>query len=155
MSLETHRLTPEGGPATLLARMPGAHTAVVAVSVGAGPAIEREDENGISHFLEHLVLSGTASHPSEEAFQSAVDSLGGYVQGLTHKEYTEYSFVCGYDRYSGGDDSLIYYEVWCDGEPRTGCSSVGGAGTALGASLSLASLVALGLLAARRRRPRG
>ncbi len=61
------------------------------LSLGMWVTVGSRDETpelaGVTHFLEHMVFKGTkrrtASQISEE-----VDALGGYINALTHKEYT-------------------------------------------------------------------
>jgi len=83
-----------GRPEAVLIDMPAAHTAVANVYVGSGSARETAEKNGISHLIEHAVLAGTEHYPSREVLQRAIDATGGYIDAVTHKEYTEYSFQC-------------------------------------------------------------
>jgi len=61
------------------------------VSVGiwadVGSRDEGGEENGISHFLEHMVFKGTKSRSVREIAQS-LESLGGYLNAFTTKEQT-------------------------------------------------------------------
>jgi predicted Zn-dependent peptidase len=64
---------------------------VRSVSVGiwadVGSRDETGSENGISHFLEHMVFKGTKSRSVREIAQS-LESLGGYLNAFTTKEQT-------------------------------------------------------------------
>jgi len=68
--------------------------AVRSVSLGiwlkTGSRHEREAENGISHFLEHMVFKGTKNRSAEEIARSA-DSIGGHLDAFTTKETTGFS----------------------------------------------------------------
>ena len=68
--------------------------AVRSVSLGiwlkTGSRHERESENGISHFLEHMVFKGTKNRSAEEIARSA-DSIGGHLDAFTTKETTGFS----------------------------------------------------------------
>lgn len=64
---------------------------VRSVSVGiwanVGSRDETGQENGITHFLEHMVFKGTRSRSVQEIAQS-LESLGGYLNAFTTKEQT-------------------------------------------------------------------
>ncbi len=61
----------------------------VGILVRAGSGNEREDESGISHFVEHMIFKGT---PTRNAFQIAkeLDAVGGRINAATGKESTLY-----------------------------------------------------------------
>lgn len=82
----------DGLPTVLVAEMPAAHSVVVDVFVPAGPAFETRAENGISHFLEHAVLAGTERFRDRASLQAAIDQTGGFLEALTYKEMTQFSF---------------------------------------------------------------
>jgi predicted Zn-dependent peptidase len=55
--------------------------------VKVGSRYEKENKNGISHFLEHMYFKGTASRSARDiAIES--DSLGGELNAFTSTEYT-------------------------------------------------------------------
>jgi predicted Zn-dependent peptidase len=64
---------------------------VRSVSVGiwadVGSRDETGTENGISHFLEHMVFKGTKNRSVRDIAQS-LESLGGYLNAFTTKEQT-------------------------------------------------------------------
>lgn len=64
---------------------------VRSVSVGiwanVGSRYETGSENGITHFLEHMVFKGTKNRNVREIAQS-LESLGGYLNAFTTKEQT-------------------------------------------------------------------
>jgi predicted Zn-dependent peptidase len=68
--------------------------AVRSVSVGiwlrTGSRAENEADNGITHFLEHMVFKGTGKRTAEEIARSA-DSIGGHLDAFTAKECTSFS----------------------------------------------------------------
>ena len=57
--------------------------------VRTGSINENEKNNGISHFLEHLMFKGTHKHPAGE-FDVLLESRGGIVNAATWKDYTFY-----------------------------------------------------------------
>lgn len=66
---------------------------VRSVSVGVfiknGSCHEREDELGISHFIEHLFFKGTNKRTAKQ-IAVEMDSVGGILNAYTTKEYTCY-----------------------------------------------------------------
>lgn len=68
----------------------GAPTATALVILKAGSKYETKENNGLSHFLEHMFFKGTAKRPNTLALSSELDSLGGEYNAFTAKEYTGY-----------------------------------------------------------------
>jgi predicted Zn-dependent peptidase len=52
--------------------------------------METAEENGISHFIEHMVFKGTKNRSAEEIARS-VDSIGGGLDAFTAKEMVSYN----------------------------------------------------------------
>ncbi len=59
------------------------------VFVRSGSKYESEYENGITHFLEHLLFDGTANK-SREDIDGSIRDLGGYINAFTRKDMTAY-----------------------------------------------------------------
>ena len=59
------------------------------VWVGNGSRHETAEENGISHFIEHMMFKGTTNRSAEE-IASAIDGVGGQINAFTAREYTCY-----------------------------------------------------------------
>jgi len=69
-------------------------THVRSVSLGVwiktGSRRETSEENGISHFIEHMLFKGTKNRSAEEIARS-VDSIGGGLDAFTAKEMVSYN----------------------------------------------------------------
>jgi len=69
-------------------------SSVRSVSVGmwlrTGARQERVEENGISHFIEHMLFKGTTNRSAEDIARAA-DSIGGHLDAFTAKETTNFS----------------------------------------------------------------
>ncbi len=68
------------------------HSAPVAslqVWVRAGARLERPFENGITHFIEHMIFKGTPSRPMG-AISRQIESAGGDINAATSYDYTYY-----------------------------------------------------------------
>ncbi len=70
--------------------MPHVRSVSLGVWVGTGSRIERGAENGISHFIEHMVFKGT-KHRSAEDIARSVDSVGGGLDAFTSKELVSFN----------------------------------------------------------------
>lgn len=69
--------------------MPGVPSATVGIWVENGSRYETEQQNGISHFLEHLFFKGTERRTAA-AIAEEIDAVGGVLNAFTGKEYTCY-----------------------------------------------------------------
>ncbi|MBI3872050.1 MAG: insulinase family protein [candidate division Zixibacteria bacterium] len=57
--------------------------------VRSGSKYETELNNGVTHFLEHLLFDGTATR-TQEQISDRIKNLGGYINAFTRKELTGY-----------------------------------------------------------------
>jgi predicted Zn-dependent peptidase len=70
--------------------MPHVRSVSVGVWVGAGSRRETPEENGISHFIEHMLFKGT-THRTAEQIARSVDSIGGNLDAFTAKELVSFN----------------------------------------------------------------
>ncbi len=63
-------------------------TVVVACETGSN--YESKKENGLSHFLEHMLFKGTATRPSAFSVTSELDAIGAESNAMTTNELTLY-----------------------------------------------------------------
>src|SRR5215472_9620251 len=70
--------------------MPHVRSVSMGIWIGTGSRRESADENGISHFIEHMVFKGTANRSAEEIARS-VDSIGGGLDAFTSKELVSFN----------------------------------------------------------------
>ena len=59
------------------------------IFVRSGSKYETEYENGITHFLEHLLFDGT-THLTREELSNSIRDLGGYINAFTREDLTAY-----------------------------------------------------------------
>ncbi|MEI6297051.1 MAG: pitrilysin family protein [bacterium] len=62
----------------------------VLVLVEAGSKYENKENNGLSHFLEHMCFKGTKNRPKAMDISSELDSLGAQYNAFTGHEFTGY-----------------------------------------------------------------
>jgi predicted Zn-dependent peptidase len=65
--------------------MPHVRSVSVGIWIGVGSRRETAEQNGISHFIEHMLFKGTTSRSAEDIARS-VDSIGGNLDAFTAKE---------------------------------------------------------------------
>jgi predicted Zn-dependent peptidase len=68
--------------------MQGTKTVTVLAMVKTGSRYESEQNNGISHFLEHMFFKGTEKRPTSIDIAGELDNAGGEYNAFTGKEYT-------------------------------------------------------------------
>ncbi len=69
--------------------MPGLRSSALAIYVLAGSRNEREDQNGVAHFLEHMAFKGTKTRTAIQIAQS-IEDVGGFLNAYTSQDRTAY-----------------------------------------------------------------
>lgn len=59
----------------------------IGVWVGNGSRNEKKEENGISHFIEHMLFKGTKKRSAAQ-IADEIDAVGGQINAFTAREYT-------------------------------------------------------------------
>ncbi len=85
----TETYTLENGMEVILKEVHSAPMVSSMVFVRSGSKYETRFENGLTHFLEHLLFDGTVSKTQEE-IDASISDLGGYINAFTRKELTAY-----------------------------------------------------------------
>lgn len=71
----------------LATRTPAHQRAAVVVYLKTGSRYETKEENGLSHFLEHMLFRGTAEYPSAHLLATAFEELGGTLDATTAADH--------------------------------------------------------------------
>lgn len=69
--------------------LPSLRSISLGVWIDVGSRHERPDENGLSHFVEHMLFKGTHNRSAHQ-IASELESLGGSLNGFTSREQTCY-----------------------------------------------------------------
>lgn len=69
--------------------LPHLRSVSIGVWVRAGSILESPEQNGLSHFIEHLAFKGTARRSARQIAQE-MDAVGGYLNAATSKLSTTY-----------------------------------------------------------------
>jgi len=84
------KTTLKNGLRILTVPVKGTKTVTVLALVGTGSKYETKEINGLSHFLEHMLLKGTKKRPSTLKLIEPLDKIGGQYNAFTGHEYTCY-----------------------------------------------------------------
>ncbi|MDY3031615.1 MAG: pitrilysin family protein [Clostridia bacterium] len=68
-------------------KIPYLRSVSLGVWVGSGSRYETEKENGISHFIEHMLFKGTNRRDAAR-IAAEIDAVGGQINAFTAREYT-------------------------------------------------------------------
>lgn len=82
--------TLDNGLTQVVVPMKDTPTATVLVMVNAGTRFETKENNGVSHFLEHMCFKGTEARPQPRDIATELDSLGAESNAFTWYEFTGY-----------------------------------------------------------------
>lgn len=77
------------GVRILTESMPQMVSASIGIWVENGSRFEEAHQNGVSHFIEHLLFKGTKKRTAAQIAEE-IDSVGGVLNAFTGKEYTCY-----------------------------------------------------------------
>lgn len=80
--------TLDNGLAVTTVELPHLHTAVCALFVKVGARFEALEDNGLSHFVEHMLFRGTERYPSSLSLNTAIEQLGSTLHAETGRDYT-------------------------------------------------------------------
>lgn len=87
---EIERATLPNGVRIVTEYMPYVRSVSLGVWIGSGSRVEQTRENGLSHFIEHMVFKGTTNRSAEDIARS-VDSVGGGLDAFTSKELVSFN----------------------------------------------------------------
>jgi predicted Zn-dependent peptidase len=74
---------PQNGLPIYKVGLPGTRALTVLVAFDAGARNERPEENGMAHFLEHLVFKGGEKYPTYKDVNETAERLGGVLNAYT------------------------------------------------------------------------
>jgi predicted Zn-dependent peptidase len=77
------------GLRVIMEQIPTFRSVTFGIWVKTGSRNEKQQDNGISHFIEHMLFKGTKRHSAKDIAE-IFDGIGGNVNAFTSKEYTCY-----------------------------------------------------------------
>jgi len=83
------KITLDNGLRIVIEQIPYVRSVSLGIWIGTGSRNESIEENGVSHFIEHMLFKGTKKRTAAEIADS-IDSIGGQINAFTGKECTCY-----------------------------------------------------------------
>jgi predicted Zn-dependent peptidase len=83
MATITSTVVPGNGLPVHGVSIPGTRALTILVAFDAGARHERREENGMAHFLEHLVFKGGERYPTYRDVNETAERLGGVLNAYT------------------------------------------------------------------------
>jgi predicted Zn-dependent peptidase len=83
MATITASVVPSNGMPIHRIELPGTRALTILVAFDAGARNERPEENGMAHFLEHLVFKGGEKYPHYSDVNETAERLGGVLNAYT------------------------------------------------------------------------
>ena len=74
---------------SIVKQMPGLMSVSMGIIVHTGASVESDSEDGISHFIEHMMFKGTKKRTAY-MISDAMDAIGAQMNAFTSKDITCY-----------------------------------------------------------------
>ncbi|MCB5160663.1 insulinase family protein [Marinomonas algarum] len=87
-----HHMTLDNGLKVLLVNDPKAEQFSASLSVGVGNFQDPDDQQGLAHFLEHMLFLGTEKYPDPGSYQTYIHTHGGSHNAYTSTDTTNFYF---------------------------------------------------------------
>ena len=101
----------ENGLKVLLVSDPEFNVSAAALEVQAGSLMDPEDRQGLAHFTEHMLFLGTEKFPDVEEFPGYLKTHGGYSNGYTADDRTNFHFEIQHDAFEGALDRFSQFFI--------------------------------------------
>ncbi len=93
MTTTTTKTLPNGLPLHRIAKA-GTQAVTLLVTFDAGARTERPEENGMAHFLEHLVFKGGEKYPTYRDVNEAAERIGAVLNAYTSHDLVAFHITC-------------------------------------------------------------
>jgi predicted Zn-dependent peptidase len=84
------KTTLNNGLKIITSLLPHTRSVSICIYLGVGSRYESDPQAGISHFIEHLCFRGTEKRLTAMDISTAIEGVGGVINGGTDKELTVY-----------------------------------------------------------------
>ena len=92
--IELHDTTLENELPLVRLAMPGTRAVTLLVAFDAGARTERAEENGMAHFLEHLVFKGGEKYATYRDVNETAERLGAQLNAYTSHDVVAFHVTC-------------------------------------------------------------
>jgi predicted Zn-dependent peptidase len=94
--------------------IPGTRSVTILIALDAGARTERPEENGMAHFLEHLVFKGGDKYPTYRDVNEAAEGIGAVLNAYTSHDLVAFHITARSERALEAADLLTDFV----GRPR-------------------------------------
>jgi predicted Zn-dependent peptidase len=94
--------------------IPGTRAVTILVAFDAGARCELPEENGMAHFLEHLVFKGGQKYPTYRDVNQAAEAIGAVLNAYTSHDLVAFHITARAERAAEAADLLTDFV----GQPR-------------------------------------
>jgi predicted Zn-dependent peptidase len=94
--------------------IPGTRAVTILVAFDAGARCELAEENGMAHFLEHLVFKGGQKYPTYRDVNQAAEAIGAVLNAYTSHDLVAFHITARAERAAEAADLLTDFV----GQPR-------------------------------------
>src|ERR1041385_1858715 len=74
--------------------LPGTRAVTILVAFDAGARTERAEENGMAHFLEHLVFKGGEKYDHYKKVNETAERMGAVLNAYTSHDLVAFHLTC-------------------------------------------------------------
>ncbi len=99
----------------------GTQAATVIVAFNAGARTEEKSENGMAHFLEHLVFKGGRKYPNYRAINDAAEKMGAVMNAYTSHDLVAFHITARAESVEQAADLLTDFVA----RPRFNADDIG------------------------------
>src|SRR5436190_8035597 len=92
--IEIHETTLTTGLPLVHLAMTGSRSATALVAFDAGARTERPEENGMAHFLEHLVFKGGQKYDDYRKVNQTAETMGAVLNAYTSHDLVAFHITC-------------------------------------------------------------
>src|SRR3712207_9464518 len=93
--IEIDQRTLDTGLPVVRLKVPGTRSVTALVAFDAGARTERAEENGMAHFLEHLVFKGGESFPTYRDVNETAERLWAQLNAYTSHDIVHFHIKIG------------------------------------------------------------
>lgn len=84
-----NKITLKNGLRVVIEEVPHIRSVTMGLWIKAGSSNEKKSNNGVSHFIEHMLFKGTKNRTAKDLAET-IDNIGGQLNAFTAKECTCY-----------------------------------------------------------------
>src|SRR6266566_8642676 len=112
--IRTETTTLKTGLPLVRLNMDGTRAVTALVACDAGTRTERPEENGMAHFLEHLVFKGGQKYPTYRDVNEAAERIGAVLNAYTSHDLVAFHITARAEQAPAAADLLTDFV----GRPR-------------------------------------